>query len=172
MSGMLFATKNCGGVPTLEIDGKIITQSLAIIEYLDEKFPGNPVLPKDAEARAFVRALSYIVATDMHQFANLPVLNYVGEKLGEDAKKPWVQKWLAGGFDALETMITSQAKPGKFCYGDQPTMADACLIPQMFAAKRFEVDLAPYPTLRRIDEECLKIKAFADAHPTRQPDAA
>ena len=159
-----------GGVPTLVDGDLVIAQSLAIIDYLDRAYPQHPFLPDDARARARVLQIAHIVATDMHQFANLPVLNYIGERLGDDEKPKWVAHWFAPALDAMEQILAAGPR-GDFCHGDSPTLADICLIPQLFAARRFNVDLNPYPNIVRIDANCAAHLAFAMAHPSKQPDA-
>ncbi len=159
-----------GGVPAL-VDGNIVIgQSLAIIDYLEQTYPNPSFFPKDAVARARVWQIASIVATDMHQFCNLPVLNYVAEKIGEDQKIPWVRHWIAPNLLAIEAIL-ADGKAGKFCHGDTPTLADICLIPQLFAARRFEVDLTPYPAIRAVDAACQAHPAFIKAHPQAQQDA-
>lgn len=161
-------------VPTLEEDGLVLSQSLAIIEYLDEVHPEPPLLPGDAAGRARVRQLSQIVACDIHPLNNLRVLTYLTRDLGVDdaAKNAWYLYWVTLGFEALEQLLASDPKTGVFCHGDSVTMADLCLVPQVFNARRFEVDLDPYPTIRRIDAACNEISAFVEAAPDVQPDSA
>lgn len=161
-------------VPMLVTDeGRRHTQSLAICEYLEERFPQPALLPADADGRARVRALANIPACDMHPLNNLRVLKYLTGTLGVDeaAKLTWYRHWVAEGFAGLEGMLTAAEGTGEFCHGDQPTLADICLVPQVFNAERFDCDLAPYPTIRRIAERCNALPAFAQAHPARQPDA-
>lgn len=163
-----------GLVPTLETDGgERLTQSLAICEYLDECYPEPPLLPTDAVGRARVRALAALVASEIHPLNNLRVLNYLTGTVGldEDAKLAWYRHWVAAGFTALEAMLTATAGTGEFCHGDRPTLADICLVPQVFNAERFDCDLTAYPTIRRIAARCNELPAFVDAHPARQPDA-
>ncbi|WP_092844986.1 maleylacetoacetate isomerase [Modicisalibacter xianhensis] len=163
-----------GLVPTLETeDGTRLTQSLAICEYLDERYLETPLLPADAEGRARVRALAQMIACEIHPLNNLKVLKYLTGDLGlgEDAKLAWYRHWIRDGFEALEVMLASSPATGTFCHGDAPTLADACLIPQVFNARRFECDLSDYPTLRRIAEHCDTLEAFQQAAPSVQPDA-
>ncbi len=160
-------------VPAL-IDGdSVLTQSLAIIEYLDEKFPNLPLLPNTAEARARVRALAQIPACEIHPLGNLRVLQYLAKELKceEPVVQAWFNHWIALGFEAFERLIAGHRETGKFCHGDQPTLADICLVPQVFNAKRYALDLKPYPTLMRIFEHCMSQPAFDRAQPSKQPDA-
>ncbi len=161
-----------GLVPALETDGQILIQSIAIIEYLDETHPEPPLLPRDAAGRARVRALAAIVACDIHPLNNLRVLRYLHRPLGQDqtAIETWYNHWIDAGFQALESMLAGDARTGAFCHGDAPGLADIALVPQVVNAERYELDLAPYPTINRIFENCIKLDAFADAHPNRQPD--
>lgn len=160
-------------VPLLDDHGLMVSQSMAIIEYLDEKFPQPPLLPNTLEGRARVRQLSLAVCCDIHPLQNLRVLKYLTDtlKLNEEQKLKWVQNWLTIGLQALETDLSTAPTCGTFCYGDTPTMADCVLVPQMFSAKRFEIDTAPFPTLQRIWFACDALAAFANAHPTKQIDA-
>lgn len=161
-------------LPVLEIsDGKVLTQSMAIMEYLDELFPDtHRLLPESPEARARVRAISQAIACEIAPINNLRVLNYLTQRLGvtEDGKNTWVQHWIAEGFEAVETILSHSTSTGKFCHGDSPTMADCCLVPQVFNARRFECNLTPYPTVMRIVESCEALSAFKLAHPSNQPD--
>jgi len=160
-------------VPVVEDDGQVLTQSLAILEYLDEKWPTPPILPKTPAERARVRALALVMACEMHPLNNLRVLNYLTKDLGlsEEAKLTWYRHWIALGFQALEGMLADHPETGRFCHGDTPTIADICLVPQVFNAKRFDCPMQGYPTVMRIYEGCEKLPAFAGAHPSRQPDA-
>lgn len=163
-----------GLVPTLETDtGTRLTQSLAICEYLDERHPEPPLLPADAEGRARVRALAQLVACEIHPLDNLKVLKYLTAKLGLDeaAKLAWYRHWIAEGFGALESLLADSLATGEFCHGDTPTLADLCLVPQVFNARRFECELNGYPTIRRIAERCDTLAAFQRAAPGAQPDA-
>jgi maleylpyruvate isomerase len=160
-------------VPVLS-DGDIdISQSLAIMEYLDETYPALPLLPSAPRERAKVRQLSLAMACDIHPLNNLRVLKYLTGTLGADeaAKAAWIDHWHVTGLTALETELARDPQRGRFCVGDTPTMADCCLVPQLFAAGRFGLDLAPFPTLRAIDAACQELPEFQLAHPARQPDS-
>jgi maleylacetoacetate isomerase len=160
-----------GLVPALEHDGRVITQSLAIIEYLDESHPEPPLLPGDAEQRARVRAFALAIACDIHPLNNLRVLNYLKGPLGNDQATvdAWYRHWVQEGLAACELLLP--ATHSRFCFGDRPTLADACLIPQMYNARRFKCDLAAVPRLAAIDETARALPAFASAAPEAQPDA-
>ncbi len=160
-------------VPALDVDGTILTQSLAIIEYLDERFPEPALLPDDLVGRAKVRTIAQIIACEIHPLNNLRVLKHLQNDLDidQDAKSEWYQRWVVDGFEAIELLLAETDCRGVFCYGDHPTLADCCLIPQVYNARRFDIDLSPYPELRRIDAACSKIKAFSSAAPENQPDA-
>jgi maleylacetoacetate isomerase/maleylpyruvate isomerase len=160
-------------VPCLDDDGALVTQSMAIIEYLDETRPGVPLLPADPLGRARVRALSQMIGCDIHPIDNLRVLRYLVNELGvsEEAKNDWFRHWIRTGFTALEQRLSNEASTGSFCHGDQPTMADCLLVPQVFNARRMDLDLAPFPTIVRIHETCMALPAFDAAQPARQADA-
>lgn len=160
-------------VPVLEEAGAQISQSLAILEYLDERYPQGPLLPTEALARAHVRQLANTIACEMHPLNNLRVLKYLTGTLGlsEQQKKDWIHHWNRLGLLGLEQQVSSSPWRGRFLCGDRPGLADCCLVPQLFNAQRFDVDLTPYPTLRAIAAECEQLDAFAAAHPARQPDA-
>jgi maleylacetoacetate isomerase len=160
-------------VPTLVDGADVLVQSLAILEYLEETRAQPPILPADAAGRARVRALALAVACDIHPVNNLRVLTYLtGELgLGEEARDAWYRHWIAEGFAAIEKLLARSPETGPFCHGETPTIADICLIPQAFNARRFSCDLEPYPTIRRIEAACLALPAFADTAPDRQPDA-
>lgn len=161
-------------VPTLLHDGHTLTQSLAILEYLDERFPQDPLLPDDAAGRARVRALAQLVACDIHPINNLRVMHYLERTLhaGAEERALWTLHWMADGFAAMETLLAGSPDTGTFSHGDRPGLADACLVPQLYNARRFGLDLAPYPTLRRIEAACQGLGAFDRARPERQADAA
>jgi maleylacetoacetate isomerase/maleylpyruvate isomerase len=160
-------------LPTLELDdGTRLTQSLAIIEWLDEKHPAPALLPRDALARARVRSLAYLVACEIHPLNNLRVLQHLKRALGQSQEQidNWYRHWIADGLAKLEADL---ARPGtgKFSHGDAPSMADCCLVPQIFNAKRYNSDLAPYPVTMRVFDNCMKLEAFDRAQPAKQPDA-
>jgi maleylacetoacetate isomerase len=159
-------------VPALEDAGRVLTQSLAIIEYLDETHPEPPLLPADPAARARVRALALQIACEIHPLNNLRVLQVLKRDFGLDeaATRRWYRHWVTTGFGALEASL-STSPSGRFCYGDAPGLADICLVPQLFNARRFDCDLAPYPRICAIDAACAALAPFAAAHPARQPDA-
>ncbi|MBQ1543479.1 maleylacetoacetate isomerase [Caulobacter sp. CCUG 60055] len=160
-----------GLVPALEIDGAVLTQSPAILEWLEEAHPTPPLLPADAVGRAHVRAMAALVACDIHPLNNLRILQTLKNDLGagEDQVKAWTARWIGDGFSALEALIGRHGRG--WAYGDAPTLADCCLIPQVYSAERFEVDLSPYPRIRAVAEQAGGHPAFAAARPDRQPDA-
>ncbi|MCL1088540.1 maleylacetoacetate isomerase [Shewanella profunda] len=162
-------------VPTLvvgdEEDSDALSQSLAIIEYLDELYPKTALLPASALERAHVRAMALTIACEIHPLNNLRVLQYLTQTLGVDeaAKNTWYHHWVASGFEALETLLARHS--GRYCFGNAVTLADLCLVPQVYNAQRFNVDLTPYPNIMRVWAECNQLAAFADAAPECQADA-
>ncbi|TDR51852.1 maleylacetoacetate isomerase [Halomonas ventosae] len=163
-----------GLVPSLITDeGVTLTQSMAICEYLDERYPEPPLLPEDITERARVRALAQVVACEIHPLNNLRVLKHLVGELGvdEETKLAWYRHWIAEGFQALESLLTAEAGTGDFCHGDTPSLADICLVPQVYNAERFECDLSAYPTIQRISANCRALPAFQQAAPEAQPDA-
>jgi maleylacetoacetate isomerase len=161
-----------GFVPTLEDGGLRLVQSTAILEYLEERHPEPPLLPADAGGRARVRAVVGMVAADIQPLNNQRVQDALLAEFGLDeaALRRWYAKWIGEGFAALERFLADDPETGTFCHGDRPTLADVCLVPQMFNARRWSCDLAPYPTLRRIDGACAALPAFEAARPERQAD--
>ena len=160
-------------LPTLELDdGTRLNQSLAIIEYLEEKHPQPPVLPKDGLGKARVRSLSYLIASEIHPLNNLRVLQHLKRALGqgEEQVNGWYRHWIADGLAKLEAEL-ARGGTGQFSHGNAPGMADCCLVPQIFNAKRYNCDLAPYPTTVRVFEQCMTLEAFDRAQPSKQPDA-
>ena len=160
-------------VPVLSEEGVQISQSLAIMEYLDEVYPQVPLLPPSPADRAFVRQLSLSIACDIHPINNLRVLKYLtgSMEISEEKKSEWIAHWITLGLEAIEVQIQQRGRTGAFCFGDTPTMADCCLVPQVFSAQRFNVDLSGCPTLTAIFNTCQALPAFAAAAPSRQPDA-
>jgi len=160
-------------VPTL-IDGdRVITQSMAIAEYLDEVHPQPPLLPSDALGRARVRTLAQLVACDIHPLGNLRVLQQLAAQFGanDEQKGEWMRHWIASSFQALEAMLADSKHTGRFCHGDTPGLADLCLVPQLYNARRWKMPLDAYPTIVRIDAACMELDAFQAAAPEQQPDA-
>ncbi len=160
-------------VPSLDIDGNVFTQSLAIIEYLDETCPQPALLPPDAAGRARARAMAQLIACDIHPLNNLAPLGYLKDRMGqnEEAIKTWYRHWVESGLAALEALVTSRPRKGDFCMGERPGIADICLVPQLFNARRYKSDLSACPTLVRIDAACNALPEFAAAAPDKQPDA-
>ena len=161
-------------VPTLESGDLTIGQSMAILEWLEEKYPEPPFLPAGADDRARVRAFADIIACDIHPLQNLRVLAFLRENYGEDQDgvERWCQRWIGDGLAACEELLARREKQMAFCFGETPGLADICLVPQVFSAQRFKVDLTEMPRVRAVHEACEKLSAFADAHPSKQPDAA
>ena len=160
-------------VPCL-VDGvNVLTQSMAIMEYLDETHPSPALLPPDPAGRARVRALAQLLACDVHPLGNLRVLQYLGSELqvDESVRGTWSRHWIGEGFRALEAMLAEHPATGRFCHGDQPTLADACLVPQHYNAVRWKLPLDEFPTIRRVVEACQELDAFKRAVPEAQSDA-
>ncbi len=161
-------------VPSLELDeGAVITQSLAIIEYLEEMHPQPALLPADALDRAWLRSLALAIACDIHPVNNLRILRYLsGEmKVSDDDKNRWYRHWCEQGLAAIEQTLAHDRRVGRYCYGDTPSLADCFLVPQVANAQRFNCDLSAMPTVVRINDACLQLPAFIDASPAMQPDA-
>ena len=162
-----------GIVPTF-IDGDdVLTQSLAIIEYLEETHPEPSLLPGTPLDRAFIRSVALQIACEIHPVDNLRVLKYLKHtlKVGDEAKDAWYRHWLESGFESLEKRLANDSRVGKLCFGDTPTLADLCLVPQVYNARRFNLDMSRYPTIERIADHAAQIDAFARAAPAEQPDA-
>jgi maleylpyruvate isomerase len=160
-------------VPALEDGGQLLTQSLAIIEYLEETRPQPPLLPQDARSRARVRSLSLLIACEIHPLNNRRVLQHLKRALGqsEEQVNAWYRFWIADGLAKLEAQLARTPGTGRYCHGDAPTMADCCLVPQIFNAQRYQCDTTPYPVAMRVYAECMKLDAFDRAQPARQSDA-
>ena len=161
-----------GFVPALQLDdGVVLTQSVAIIEYLDELYPDPPLLPAQPLARARVRALTQAIASDIHPLNNLRVLRYLEEKLilDKQTRDTWYRHWVSVGFDALERWLIRDAATGRFCHGNSPTMADVFLVPQVFNARRFAVDMNAFPRILAIDAACKELPGFQSAAPEAPP---
>jgi maleylacetoacetate isomerase len=161
-------------VPALGDGSHVLTESLAIMEYLDETHPEPPLLPQGALDRAYVRAAAQITACEIHPLNNLRTLKYVKRsyKLDDEGVNTWYRHWIAAGFAMLEGYLAREGRAGRFSFGDMVTIADCCLVPQVLNAQRYECDLGPYPTITRIFGECMKLEAFAATQPAKQPDAA
>jgi maleylacetoacetate isomerase len=161
-------------VPALELDdGQVLTQSLAIMDYLEEAYPTPPLLPADAVGRARVRGLAQAIACEIHPLNNLRVLGYLGQSLGADAdqRAAWYRHWVGLGLTAVESMLAGSPETGRFCHGETPGLADCCLVPQLYNARRFDCDLDAFPTVLRIEAACLALPAVRAAAPEAQPDA-
>ena len=167
-----YRTLNPQGLVPVLVDETALTQSLAIIEYLEEAYPKPPLLPKALKDRAYVRALAAIIACDIHPLNNLRVICYLKEILNQDekARLAWIQHWIQEGLEAFEEHL--DRIQGRFCFGDRPTLADVCLVPQIYNARRFGCDLDNFPRIQAIDQRCLALPAFQQAAPENQPDAA
>jgi maleylacetoacetate isomerase len=161
-----------GLVPTLVTDAAVFTQSLAIMEWLDETYPEPPLLPKPADARAQVRAIAHTIASDIHPLNNLRVLGYLTKTLGmtDEQKSAWIRHWIEDGLLAVERLLVTTGTRGRYCYSDTPSMADCCLVPQVFNARRFHCNLDHLPILSGIVAACEDLEAFRAAAPAQQPD--
>ena len=160
-------------VPVLQHGQRMLRQSMSILEYLDEMWPEPPLLPATARDRQRVRALAQAVACDIHPLNNLRVLQYFDQEWGvpQPERDGWTRHWIELGFAAIEAMLHEHPSTGRYCDGDTPTMADCCLVPQAYNARRFGIDLAAYPTIARIEQACLALPEFDAARPENQPDA-
>ena len=160
-------------VPALEVEGRVLIQSPAIIEWLEERYPQPALLPAEPFARQRVRALAAIVGCDVHPVNNRRILEALRQRFGADeaAVNDWCGTWIAAGFDALEALLAADPARGAFCVGDAPTLADVYLVPQVESARRFKVDLARWPRIAAVDAACAGLEAFARAAPAVQPDA-
>jgi maleylacetoacetate isomerase len=160
-------------VPVLDDDGVLLTQSLAIIEYLDETHADPPLLPAAPTDRAYVRSLALGIACDIHPIDNLRVLKYLRNDFAadEDAIGKWYNHWIGTGFDAIEAVLANDARTGRFCFGDTPGFADIMLVPQVVNAANYKLDMTPYPVISRIFDAAMALPAFAAAHPRAQADA-
>jgi maleylpyruvate isomerase len=163
-----------GLLPALETDGTVLSQSLAIIEYLEERYPDPPLLPATAIDRARVRSLALSIACEIHPLNNLRVLNYLRQQLGQqdEGVNAWYRHWVVEGFKGLEVELSRYSSNRRYCYGDAVSLADVCLVPQVFNARRFNVDLTPFPTILAITTHLESLPAFAAARPEVQPDAS
>ena len=156
-----------GLVPLVDDDGKLIHQSIAICEYLDEKIPEPPIIPVAINERAMMRSVVGMIASDIQPIDNLRVLNYLSNEVGvtDEQRKAWYRHWMLVGLESLEAFLRASNKTGEFCIGDQPTLADICLMPQLYNAQRFNIETAKLKTLKRIESNCENISAFIRAHP-------
>lgn len=172
--GAAFRALNPQGlVPALIEGDTILTQSPAIIEWLEERYPDPVLLPAGAQDRARVRALAALVGCDIHPVNNRRILEYLRKTLGcdEAAVLAWCATWINAGFEGMEAMLAADSQRGRFCFGDTPTLADVYLVPQVESARRFNVDLTPYPNIVAVDRACAELDAFKRAAPALQPDA-
>ncbi|KKC24434.1 maleylacetoacetate isomerase [Sphingomonas sp. SRS2] len=162
-----------GLIPALDSDDGFFVQSIAIMEYLEERYPDPPLLPQGFAPRVYVRAAAQLIACDIHPLANLRVLRYLKREMGheQEAIDGWYRHWVEDGFTRLEAYLSAEGRSGRYIYGDSPTIADCCLVPQMFNARRLNCDIAAFPTLVAIDANCAALDAFQRAHPSVQPDA-
>jgi maleylacetoacetate isomerase len=160
-------------VPALEEGGRVLIQSLALMEYLEEVHPQPPLLPESPLDRAYVRAVAQIVACEIHPLNNLRTLRFIkhGYRLDDEGVNAWYRHWIADGFAMLEGYLAREGRAGRHVFGDRVTIADCCLVPQVFNAQRYECDLGPYPTVTRVFAECMKLDAFSTTQPSGQPDA-
>ena len=160
-------------VPVLLHGNRILRQSTAIMEYLDDTWPENPLLPSVPRDAQRARAIAQMIACDIHPLNNLRVMQYLEKQFGasQAQKDEWMKHWIRTGFDALEKVLADNPSTGSFCEGDIPTVADCCLVPQVYNALRFKVSMKLYPTIKRINDECCEMEEFKNAHPSAQPDA-
>lgn len=160
-------------IPVLRHGGRVLRQSLAIMEYLDEAFPDRPLLPAVARDRQRTRAIAQMVACDIHPLGNLRVMQYLERELGatQQQREAWTRHWISKGFEALEQVLRDSPSTGEFCEGDLPTMADCCLVPQAYNARRVGLELSAFPMIERINRACLALPEFEAARPENQPDA-
>jgi maleylacetoacetate isomerase len=163
-----------GVLPTVFDGGAKLFQSLAILEYLEEKYPTPPILPADPLSRAWVRGFALVNIADSHPLIVPRIRNYLTDvlKVDEAARTAWIQHWLAAGLQAMEQLLAEKKPSGRFCHGDSPTIADICLVTQVTPAQIFKAALEPYPLTMRIYDACISVPAFAEAHPRKQPDFA
>ena len=163
-----------GLVPALKVDQKILIQSPAIIEWLEETYPEPSFLPKDPFDRQYVRSIASLVGCDIHPVNNRRILEYLRGHFNanEEHILQWCASWIVSGFDALETILVNDGKSGKFCYGDRPTLADIYLVPQVESARRFKIDMSRWPKIQAIDDLCLSLPEFINAAPSKQNDAS
>ncbi len=162
-----------GFVPVLDVEGALLAQSPAIAEYLEEQYPDRPLLPSETVARARVREMMHTIGCDIHPLQNLRVLKHLRTEFSQDDEgvKSWCQKWMGAGFLAFEKLAAERSENGNFAFGDQVSLADVWLIPQVYNARRFELDLTPFPTIVSIDKHCQSVPEFEQAHPSAQEDA-